>query len=92
MVISVEGYCDIHYKEGGCYCYLYYSRERKKNPIKNLTFASYKEARTDNNEVAKNSYQSMRGGDLDLAARRGYKYMKSNLRRARYNYIYIERC
>ena len=38
MVISTDGYGDIHYDEGGCNCYLYYTRDGDKKPINNLIF------------------------------------------------------
>ena len=92
-VRDIDGYGDIHRDEGGVYCFLYYTRDScNKNPIKDLVFATYKTARTNSQEVAQNSYKSIRSYDLDLAAMRGYKFMGSkNMRKAKYNYIYIYR-
>ena len=92
-VRDIDGYGDIHRDEGGVYCFLYYTRDScNKNPIKDLVFATYKTARTNSQEVAQNSYKSIRSYDLDLAAMRGYSYMGcKNMRRAKYNYIYIYR-
>ena len=91
-VRDIDGYGDIHRDEGGVYCFLYYTRDScNKNPIKDLVFATYKTARTNSQEVAQNSYKSIRSYDLDLAAMRGYKYNKCNMRKAKYNYIYIYR-
>ena len=91
-VRDIDGYGDIHRDEGGVYCFLYYTRACNKNPIKDLVFATYKTARTNSQEVAQNSYKSIRSYDLDLAAMRGYKYMgRKNMRKAKYNYIYIDR-
>ena len=92
-VRDIDGYSDIHREEGGVHCFLYYTKDScGKNPIKDLVFATYKTARTNTQEVAQNSYKSLRSYDLDLAAMRGYKYMGSkNMRKAKYNYIYIYR-
>ncbi len=72
---------------------LYYTRDScKKNPIKDLVFETYKTARTNTQEVAQNSYKSIRSYNLDLAAMRGYKYFGcKNKIRAECNYIYIHR-
>ena len=72
---------------------MYYIRDNcGKNPIKDLVFATYREARTNSQEVVQNSYKSIRSYDLDLAAMRGFKYMGvKNMRKAKYNYIYINR-
>ena len=92
MVISTDGYGNIHHDEGGCSCFLYYTRNKFEKPIRNLTFSTFKEERKDSNEVAQNSDRSIRSCDLDLATRRGFRYMgMKNMRSARYNYIYIER-
>ena len=91
-VRDIDGYGDIHRDEGGVYCFLYYTKDScGKNPIKDLVFATYKTARTNTQEVAQNSYKSLRSYDLDLAAMRGYSYNKCNMRKAKYNYIYIYR-
>ena len=72
--------------------FLYYTRNKFEKPIRNLTFSTFKEERKDSNEVAQNSDRSLRSCDLDLATRRGFRYMgMKNMRAARYNYIYIER-
>ncbi len=92
-VYDIDGYGDIHRDEGGVYCNLYYTRDNcGKNPIKDLVFATYREARTNSQEVVQNSYKSIRSYDLDLAAMREFKYMGvKNMRKAKYNYIYINR-
>ena len=66
---------DIHLNEGGVYCYLYYTRDKKFSPIKDIIFKSYdyENEKTDKQEVAQNSIFSLVGGDLDLAGMRGFK-------------------
>ena len=75
---------DIHKGSKGEDLYLYYTTDQNVGtPIKELIFASYPDRKSSKMEVVQNYSGSLRGGDLDINAKRGSK--------TPFNYIIIIR-
>ena len=81
-ITDEKGNGDIHKGSGGSDLYLYYTRDRRKKPIKDLIFTTILHKKRDENEVVQHCHKSKRSGNLNINAERSS---------SKFNYIVISR-